>query len=524
MRRLFFSLYAVVAVAAVGFILTAPWLFDRLLGGELRRSAEQVALAAQNLFEEELRLVPVEQWPAQIEILRPKFGYDLDLLRLDQIDTTKQNLQRLHEGLAALPDGDRIDYMLLPLRGSDYVVRTYLVQQEREQAQRVTQGFFYLLEQRIARQPGVSRAQALREIEKQSGISVSSVALSTLEADDRARLLAGKIVGKEIDLPEERYYKLMDDGRVMQLGPFPRYFVELAAQYLIWTALSIVMGIALYLWVRPLWRDMLALDRGALAISVGQLDARVQVSLRSPVRVLATTFNAMAQRVQELLKSQKEMADALSHELCTPISRLRFSVEMLENITPGADQQRYMRGILRDIEELESLVDEALTYSRLTHATARLAIEEVDLADWLEDVVRDAQRSAGSISLSSTITATSATGHFDPQLMTRALDNLVRNSLRHARSAAQVTISASAEYLDLLVEDDGPGIPPEHRAAIFEPFYRIDPSRQPGSGGHGLGLAIVSRICEQHEAKVFVEDSALGGALFRIRLPATARA
>jgi signal transduction histidine kinase len=225
----------------------------------------------------------------------------------------------------------------------------------------------------------------------------------------------------------------------------------------------------------------------------------------------------MAQRVQELLKAQKESTDAISHELRTPISRLRFGVEMIEQTTVAEDRTRYLQTMRSALDELEALVDEALTYSRLTSAARRLSPQTVDLKDWLAANMNDVQRSPGSAQLISDVHPHDATAHFDARLVARALKNIIHNAQRHARTTVKVVIRQDGAHTDFTVEDDGPGIPAEQRAAIFEPFYRIDNSRQRDSGGHGLGLAIVRRICEWTQAEVTVEDSALGGALFRLR-------
>jgi signal transduction histidine kinase len=521
MRRLFFSLYAVVAAALVAFVLAAPWLLNNVLRGELVRGNEQTAMAAQYLFEQELHDVPIADWPAHSESLKARFGYQLDLLPLAEIKTSARNMRLLREGLAVVSEEDQIDFMLLPLRGSQYVVRAYIAQREQEHAQRTAEGFFYLLEKLLARHPNREGVELLQQMERQFGVEFRRTRLQdVLSVSDRERLRRGEVVAYDVEEPGERYLqRVANSDQILQIGPFPRDFLERAIQYLAWITLGIVIAIALYLWVRPLWRDMVALDRGALAIGQGRLDTRVQVSVRSPVRALADTFNAMAQRVHELLKAQKEMADAVSHELCTPISRLRFGVEMLVHPPPGTDQQRYVQGILRDIDELEGLVDEALTYSRLTTTDAHLSMQEVELAEWLAEIVRSVPRSANAPELSSEINTQRAVATFDAQLMARALSNIIRNALRYARSAIRVTIADNGGRLELTVEDDGPGIPLPLREAIFEPFYRIDPSRQRQSGGHGLGLAIVKRICDWHRVEVTVASSPLGGALFRLQLP-----
>ncbi|MBM0107388.1 ATP-binding protein [Steroidobacter sp. S1-65] len=519
MRRLLLSLYVVIVAVPVASALSFAWLWDHGLRTELVRSAEQTALGAQFMLELELRGVPVTEWPERIEEVRRHFGYEVTLLRLAEIAGSDRNLQRLRQGLPALDEGAEIKYMLLPLRGSDYVVRVYIVQQEDEDAARSIQGFYYLLERQLADASPQQRIDWLQAVEQQFEYPIRSVPLSDIpEETDRNRVRAGEIIAVDFDLPEERFYKLLPgEDRALQIGPFPRYFLERNLEYGMLLAFALAVGFALYLWVRPLWRDMLALERGAQAIGQGKLDTRVEVATRSAIRGVAETFNGMAQRVQELLRAQKEMTDAVSHELRTPISRMRFGVEMLERTTVPGDRERYLQAMHNSLDELEALVDESLTYSRLTGAARRLSPQTIDLARWLAEIIDDAHPFAGEVRLSSEVHPGDARAHMDAKLVARALKNIVRNALRHARTTVKVVIRQDALHTTFTVEDDGPGIPAEQRAAIFEPFYRIDNSRQRGSGGHGLGLAIVQRICEWTNAEISVADSFLGGALFRLR-------
>jgi signal transduction histidine kinase len=526
MRRLLLSLYIVIAATLVGLVLTFVWLWDHGLRTELLRSAEQAALSAQYFFEAELRGLPVAQWPDRIAEVRRHFGYEVTLLRLAELEASQRNLERLRQGLPAVDedddeedDEDEIKYLLLPLRGSDYVVRVYIVQQVQERAARSVAGFYYLLERQLQGASSRERIDKLRALEQRFQYPIRSVALSEIpNENDRNRVRAGDIVVFDFDGPEERFYKLLPgEDRALQLGPFPRYLLERVIEYVLLLVFASAVGFALYLWVRPLWRDMRGLEQGAEAIGRGKLETRVRVSSRSPIRGVADTFNSMAQRVQELLKAQKEATDAISHELRTPISRMRFGVEMIEHTTLAEDRDRYLQTMRSALDELEALVDESLTYSRLTSAARRVMPQTVELNDWLGEVMDDAQRSAGTIRLIGEVQPPEAVAYFDAVLVTRALKNIIRNALRHARTTVKVVIRQDAQHMDFIVEDDGPGVPTEQRAAIFEPFYRIDNSRQRDSGGHGLGLAIVRRICDWTHAQVSVEDSALGGALFRLR-------
>lgn len=519
MRRLLLSLYVVIVAATIGSVLSFSLLWTHGLRTELARSAEQTALGAQSIVESDLHGIPVAEWPERIEAMRPHFGYEVKLLKLADVPGSPRNLRRLGQGLPALDEENEIHYMLLPLRGSDYIVRVGIAEQPQETATRSVEGFFYLMERQLAGLSSPERIEWLAAREQQFKYPIRSVPLSEIsDAASRARLRSGELVAIGLDTPEERYYKqLPGEDRALQLGPFPRYFLERVIGYLIWTLLASALGGALYLWARPLWRDMLALEQGASAFGQGKLDTRVAVSTRSAIRGVADTFNSMAQRVQELLRAQKETTDAVSHELRTPISRMRFGVEMLERTSAPEDRERYLQTLRSSLDELEALVDESLTYSRLTSAARRLSPQTINLSDWLAEIVDDAQQFTGDVRLISEVHPENPVAHMDAKLVARALTNIIRNALRHARTTVKVVIRQDREHTSFTVEDDGPGIPAEQRAAIFEPFYRIDNSRQRESGGHGLGLAIVRRICDWTHAEVSVEDSSLGGALFRLR-------
>lgn len=519
MRRLLLSLYVVIVAVTVASVWSFSWLWEHGLRTELARSTEQTALSAQSIFETEMRGLPVAQWPERIEEIRPHFGYQVTLLRVGDIHASKRNLRRLRQGLPTLDEANDIKYMMLPLRGSEYIVRVDIAEQLQENATRSVAGFYFLMVRQLADLPPAKRIEHLRAMEQQFQYPIRSVPLSEIPGEAlQARVRAGDLIVVDLATAQERYYQqLPGEERALQLGPFPRYLLERIIEYVLWVAFASTIGLALYLWVRPLWQDMLALEQGADAIGQGRLDTRVNVSTRSAIRGVADTFNSMAQRVQELLRAQKETTDAVSHELRTPISRMRFGVEMLERTTVPEDRERYLQTMRNSLDELEGLVDESLTYSRLTSAARRLSPQVVNLSDWLAEIIDDAQQFAGDIQLISEVLPENSIAHLDAKLVARALKNIIRNALRHARTTVKVVIHQDAQHTNFTVEDDGPGIPAEQRAAIFEPFYRIDNSRQRESGGHGLGLAIVQRICDWTNAEIGVEDSPLGGALFRLR-------
>ena len=341
----------------------------------------------------------------------------------------------------------------------------------------------------------------------------------------RRRVLAGELIGRDLNEYGERYFKRLDipDGGILKIGPLPRHPLMRFFNPIVLAGCGLVFALVIFLWVRPLWRDMRSLDRSAAQFGEGNLEVRAQVRQLSGIGALAGTFNSMAKQIQDLVLRQRELTNTVSHELRTPISRLRFALELLGGKGLAPEQVRLVEGMRVDVEELNTLVEESLTYSRLTNArTPTLSPQRVDARSWLERTLHETSGVERGIVPVCDIGSVKGEIVVDPQLMARAIKNVLRNAVCHARAAVHVSAVETAAGLSVRIEDDGPGIPEDQRQAIFEPFYRIDssPADAPNRelGGYGLGLAIVHRICEWHGATVSVGESALGGAKFEIRL------
>lgn len=515
MRRLFFSLYLSIAAALVLFLLAVPFLVERGFPGLLLAAVSEYADAPRELFEAEFTSLPQAQWQAHMTELKKEFGYEVALLDIKEIVEDKAVLKRLRNGEVSVSLDDEQDYTYLPLRGSDYIVKVYFSQRESEHGERQLRGFYYLLEKQLAPLSVEEREAYFRDLNARISFPFAQIPLAELNLtqEEHATLNSGRIVSHDVDGPQETYFKRMvGTDRALVIGPIHDPFIGRHANSIALTILGLLFGVAVFLWLRPLWRDMLALDHGAAAFGVGQLEMRVAVAKRSPIRELAATFNAMATRIKALINAQKELTDSVSHELRTPITRLRFGMDRLENCSNEDDRLRFMQGMRKDVDELDQLVDELLTYSRLSNTDPTLAARPVELAPWLTQIVRDHRILSGDIEILSQLDPQLGQLTFDARLMSRALSNLIRNAVRHARSTVKVTVTPSSNGTQIMVEDDGPGIAEEYRESIFEPFARLEASRNRESGGYGLGLAIVKRICDWHGAAVSVDSSSLGGA------------
>ncbi|NMK49843.1 ATP-binding protein [Achromobacter sp. Bel] len=291
-----------------------------------------------------------------------------------------------------------------------------------------------------------------------------------------------------------------------------------------WAALSLVLAVILLLgWALPIWRDLDALRKATLRMGQGDMSVRVRLSRISGIRHVGESFNQMAERIAALIDNQRSLTNAVSHELRTPLARLSFEVDML-----GHDQYLPRRGqILQDmrtdISELEAMVAELLVYARLERPTDdAVRLETVDVCDWLGEALALVAHQADARGIQCHVRpGYPAHVELHPRYMSRALLNLVQNAVRYASQHVEIELKATADGYELLVDDDGAGIAEADRERVFEPFIRLDESRDRGTGGAGLGLAIVKRVAANHGGTIEIQHSPLGGARFVLRWPRT---
>lgn len=282
------------------------------------------------------------------------------------------------------------------------------------------------------------------------------------------------------------------------------------------------LALAIYMIVRGIEARMSRLEMAATRLASGRLDTRVKVESSDFLGRVGMAFNGMASQVQSLLRAQQDMIRAVSHELRTPVARIRFATQMVEDMSDDPLVRSQLRGVDSDIDELDDLIDEILTYARLDSET----ISGVETSATLVDLREVSLRVIESLEpLHGAVTLQLAPGedievNGDARYLQRAIQNLVANACRHAHSKVKVTLSEESRMVRLDVEDDGDGVPPQARQDIFKPFARLDDSRTRSSGGYGLGLSIVQKIMAWHGGNVMVDESpSLQGARFSLMLP-----
>jgi len=229
----------------------------------------------------------------------------------------------------------------------------------------------------------------------------------------------------------------------------------------------------------------------------------------------------MAERTQNSIRSQKELTSAVSHELRTPVTRMRFALEMLEDTKDENERKRYQSDINGDIDELDELLVELLSYARFDQASTELNLKQEKLIPWMATSMNKLMPLAKDKNLSYRVEGIEAneSSLFEPKLLRRVLDNLVQNAIRYANHNIEVTLCKDNKNYLIIVDDDGSGIEEQQRQKVFEAFSRIDPSRHKSTGGFGLGLAISDKIIKAHQGHISIKTSKLGGAKFVVSWP-----
>ena len=233
---------------------------------------------------------------------------------------------------------------------------------------------------------------------------------------------------------------------------------------------------------------------------------------------LAHTMNAMLDRLEQSSQRQRQFVSDASHELRSPLASIRANLEVALRNADRADWPAVARRALAEDQRMEDTVAELLELARLDEATGETNRDTLPVVD-LDELVLDETVQPHLVP----VDATKVSGgrvHGRREQLGRMVRNLVDNAARHAATRVELTLREHEDVVELIVDDDGPGIPVDDRARVFERFTRLDDGRARDAGGLGIGLAIVQAIVEQHGGTVTVDDAPIGGARFAVRLPA----
>ncbi len=235
------------------------------------------------------------------------------------------------------------------------------------------------------------------------------------------------------------------------------------------------------------------------------------------IQRMAARLETLETRHAEQLSSHKDLLHGVAHELRSPLARMRFALE-LEEFAQDTAGREMQDTVSRNIDELDAMIAELLTFARLQHSGEHHLDDEFSLGDCTSEAMASVASVYPEIEFLALKDLSSTRISANRAQTVRALTNLLRNAGRYGRRVCQVSFETDDDYVSFHVDDDGDGIAPGKRERIFEPFTRLDPSRSRDSGGAGLGLAIVASVAKLHGGDVSVGESPLGGARVTLRL------
>ncbi len=512
--KFFLTIYARLAGATALVILICTLLFNGIN-------------SVRHQFWHERFAEPLMRWLAATPAPARQYHWMPSMFELrsgntDQFGLSTVTEERLGYGqvVAQLTD---VGYRYLVRSRDDEVVSVRLVQAYEEMAQATALLVRWHLETNASDQ----RVDVIAQLVKALRVSIEPVQdverlpdQSVLESVAENGLVVFSRQGEET---AQVLIRLSEGDLVMIRMPPPFNPWSWPVVALLMVVIGSVLAVALYLAIRFVEGHLRKVESVAVRIARGEMGARVESEDGTLVSRLAASFNGMAEHIQRLVQVQREMIHAVSHELRTPVARIRFGVQMIEAGSSPEVLARQAEGIDGDIQELDELIDEILTYARLEQGGPVFSLREDSVTDIVRQVVAEQQVIRTGIEIDCRIGDGSerwALADVEPRYIHRAIQNLVGNAARYAAKRVVVRCHLDEDNCRIDVEDDGPGIPEQDWEKVFTAFARLDDSRTRTSGGYGLGLSIVRRILYWHGGQAFVGRSdELGGARFSLVWP-----
>ncbi len=338
--------------------------------------------------------------------------------------------------------------------------------------------------------------------ERTSGSRLDRLLSNALRAGVRRPFILDSVSRKR----EVRIQVQLPDGVMDITVERERLFSSTTYIFVMWmVGTSLVLFTVATMFMRNQVRPIRRLARAVDNFGKGRDEPDFKPEGATEIRQAAAAFNVMRERIQRTMTQRTEMLAGVSHDLRTPLTRMKLQIAMLGN-DEAAEEMR------ADVSEMEKMVEEYLSFARGESAES---VVTTDIAKILHDVARNAPAADAPVMVD---TEEPLTVPVRPNAFKRAITNLVNNGLLYG-GAVSVSARRAGEQVEITVDDDGEGIPESEREEVFRPFYRLDSARSPDTAGSGLGLTISRDVLRAHGGDLTLEEAPQGGVRARIRLP-----
>jgi signal transduction histidine kinase len=315
------------------------------------------------------------------------------------------------------------------------------------------------------------------------------------------------IISDKLPEPEMLNYELLHE-------PFD---IEEYSIFIVLFVIVMVIGLVLYLPIRKLQKEINHLNLISYELGKGNLKVRANSFLAEPLTMLAKSFNKMAEALSNKVNESQVFAQAVPHELRTPLSRIQLVTGILRNKNLTKEQTSLVDNIDQYIDDIDELCSQIIQFSKLNIQTDNKDCEDINLNNFISYRISQLRLNPlipVVVNFTEIITVNSIAAN-----LRLIIDNMIKNAVSHAKNTVTVSVTQVEALIEITIKDDGKGIPEKDYDTIFIPYARLDNSRTRKTGGLGMGLAITKGAVNQLGGEINISNSASGGALFKITLP-----
>ncbi|HEX4975844.1 MAG TPA: histidine kinase dimerization/phospho-acceptor domain-containing protein, partial [Pseudomonadales bacterium] len=449
MTRIFLKLYGGILAAFLVLFIVSYWIILGINANRYSQYQQSLAQGVTALIAEQVvnkQRPEAEQWLIEINA---QFNLDAKVLTFEKSQFGRRQLDRLYAGLLVVEEVERegfkknLLFYKLPKKSLLLTLDLNAAQADLPSLSA------YLINNYFLQQGAASPSETLNRISNYFSyplnlFSRSALTLSTyqLEHLNRHKTLLSSRHGIDkplliIALPDGSNY--LSIGPIQSFEPYPFSIVLVIVVFD-----TMLLGLVAYLLVHPIERRLKVLAKTANQIQGGHLDVRATIDSSDAIGMLAAAFNAMAEHIQMLLDMQKEMIRAISHELRTPVARLRFSLQLIEDAQSDQERLPLLQGMDGDMEQLDELIDEILTYARMEQATPEMQFSLLDVDEVIDRVIKEMGQAANKAGVSlehipESLPVQHRRVESDPRYIHRVVQNFVGNAIRYAKSNVRVS-------------------------------------------------------------------------------------
>lgn len=484
-----------------------------------------------DLIVEQLDVLPEAEQHQRLQLIQQDFGFDIDLLSSEQSMLPANQVARL-ETHQIVFDKAKLQIYRRLANGGLLVISNIdrPAQHLHSRYDLGISGSIKVLQKILISMDGTEWSAKIDRLNSEVSVDIQLYEVDQLQlgSDELERLLRGDLIkvqtaeSEALELPADVLYQRIGTSQsVLKVGPISPYIIDLThrATTKFYSVLGLLIALPIFLWFLPTWISALNLNRAIRKFGRSEFQARVRLIFASNLNPLARVFNQMAKELESSITRNKVLTHAIAHELRTPLTSLEFALEMFEANHSQRHQERQLCRLKTCVQELRAMGQELSDFACFDIQKMKLITRDTDINGFLAPLAEKWQNSSSGIALSSTFAPSELITRFDSYYLGRAVDNLLRNSFKYADRRIHITVEQTPNGCHICVENDGRPIRVADTTRVFEPFVRLDSSRNRDSGGIGLGLAIVAQIAEAHGGQVWVENGDLGGAKFVLRLP-----